>query len=195
MIGRCGAGFTKSHQRGNPERRTHRPTGVKTSDEAEFRDYAGPRMAGWRRTAYLLCRDWHLADDVVATVLDKLYRQWHRRDAIRSLDAYVGGMLARAAVDEHRRPWRRELLADDDDSDGPVRHDPDTTVERLTLDTYLAQLGPRRRAVLVLRFYCDFSVEETAEILGVSIGTVKSQTARGLETLRALTAPSTVRQA
>ncbi|MDG6107198.1 sigma-70 family RNA polymerase sigma factor [Dactylosporangium aurantiacum] len=155
-------------------------------------------MAGWRRTAFLLCRDWHLADDLVATVLDKLYRQWHRRDAIRSLDAYVGGMLARAAVDEHRRPWRREHL--DDDDDAPVPTAPgaaDATVERLTLDSYLAQLGPRRRAVLVLRYYCDFSVEETAEILGVSIGTVKSQTARGLETLRALAAPptETVRQA
>ncbi len=167
------------------------------SDEAEFRDYAGPRMATWRRTAFLLCRDWHLADDLVATVLDKLFRQWHRRDSIRSLDAYVGGMLARAAVDEHRRPWRREQL---EDADAPPLAAPsgghDATVERLTLDTYLAQLGPRRRAVLVLRFYCDLSVEETAEILGVSVGTVKSQTARGLETLRALAAPtSTVRQA
>ncbi|GAB3846295.1 sigma-70 family RNA polymerase sigma factor [Dactylosporangium cerinum] len=166
------------------------------SDEAEFRDYAGPRMATWRRTAYLLCRDWHLADDLVATVLDKLFRQWHRREAIRSLDAYVGGMLARAVVDEHRRPWRREHL-DDGDRDVGVGGGLDAAVERLTLDTYLAQLGPRRRAVLVLRFYCDLSVEETAEILGVSIGTVKSQTARGLETLRALAAPttSTVRQA
>lgn len=155
------------------------------SDEAEFRDYAGPRMATWRRTAFLLCRDWHLADDLVATVLDKLFRQWHRRDSIRSLDAYVGGMLARAAVDEHRRPWRREQL---EDADAPPLAAPsgghDATVERLTLDTYLAQLGPRRRAVLVLRFYCDLSVEETAEILGVSVGTVKSQTARGLDNLR-----------
>jgi RNA polymerase sigma factor (sigma-70 family) len=162
-------------------------------------------MATWRRTAFLLCRDWHLADDLVATVLDKLYRQWHRREAIRSLDAYVGGMLARAVVDEHRRPWRRERLEDDDAAfvdaggtggTGGAAPGIDATVERMTLDSYLAQLGPRRRAVLVLRFYCDLSVEETAEILGVSIGTVKSQTARGLETLRALTAPApTVRQA
>lgn len=155
-------------------------------------------MATWRRTAFLLCRDWHLADDLVATVLDKLYRQWHRRDSIRSLDAYVGGMLARAAVDEHRRPWRREHLDDDATGDDPpVSDGADSAVDRLTLDAYLARLGPRRRAVLVLRFYCDFSVEETAEILGVSAGTVKSQTARGLETLRALAAPptTTVRQA
>jgi RNA polymerase sigma factor (sigma-70 family) len=170
------------------------------SDEAEFRDYAGPRMATWRRTAFLLCRDWHLADDLVATVLDKLYRQWHRRESINSLDAYVGGMLARAVVDEHRRPWRREHLEDGDRDvwvGGGVGGGVDAAVERLTLDTYLAQLGPRRRAVLVLRFYCDLSVEDTAEILGVSIGTVKSQTARGLETLRALAAPPTptVRQA
>lgn len=157
-------------------------------------------MATWRRTAFLLCRDWHLADDLVATVLDKLFRQWHRRDSIRSLDAYVGGMLARAAVDEHRRPWRRERLEDGDapplGDDASPTGGVDATVERLTLDTYLAQLGPRRRAVLVLRFYCDLSVEETAEILGVSVGTVKSQTSRGLETMRALAAPTpTVRQA
>ena len=155
-----------------------RPTGVNMSDEAEFRDYAGPRMATWRRTAFLLCRDWHLADDLVATVMDKLYRQWHRRDAIRSLDAYVGGMLARAVVDERRRPWRREHL---EDGDNPlelvvVPGGLDSTVERLTLDSYLAQLGPRRRAVLVLRVYCDLSVEETAEVLGGSIGTVACQT-------------------
>lgn len=151
-------------------------------------------MAAWRRTAFLLCRDWHLADDLVATVLDKLFRQWHRRDSIRSLDAYVGGMLARAVVDEHRRPWRRERL-EDVPVDG-VSEGADAAVERLTLDSYLAQLGPRRRAVLVLRFYCDLSVEETAEILGVSAGTVKSQTSRGLETMRALAASiPTVRQA
>jgi RNA polymerase sigma factor (sigma-70 family) len=59
-------------------------------------------------------------------------------------------------------------------------------LDRMTLDGYLAQLGPRRRAVLVLRFYCDLSVEETAEVLGISVGTVKSQAARGLETLRAM---------
>ena len=161
---------------------------MKASDEAEFRDFATARMAGWRRTAYLLCRDWHLAEDLVATVLGKLYRRWSHRSAIASLDAYVSAMLVHALLDERRRPWRREHPAElDADRDHPASAAADAgTVERLTLDAYLAQLGARRRAVLVLRFYCDLSVEETAEALGISIGTVKSQTARGLETLRAL---------
>ncbi|WP_344619076.1 SigE family RNA polymerase sigma factor [Dactylosporangium salmoneum] len=162
---------------------------MRTSDEAEFRDFATARMAGWRRTAYLLGRDWDLAEDLVATVLGKLYRQWSRRAGIASLDAYVNTMLVRALLDERRRPWRREHPADlDAERAGPDR--PATpeegTVDRLTLDAYLGQLGARRRAVLVLRFYCDLSVEETAEALGISVGTAKSQTARGLETLRAL---------
>ncbi|GAA4252408.1 sigma-70 family RNA polymerase sigma factor [Dactylosporangium darangshiense] len=161
---------------------------MKASDEAEFRDFATVRMAGWRRTAYLLCRDWDLAEDVVATMLGRLYRQWPRRSAIVNLDAYVSTMLVRALLDERRRPWRRERPADfDADYEHPVSAAADAgTVDRLTLDAYLAQLGPRRRAVLVLRFYCDLSVEDTAEALGISIGTVKSQTARGLETLRAM---------
>ncbi|MDG4823272.1 SigE family RNA polymerase sigma factor [Asanoa sp. WMMD1127] len=157
-----------------------------TSDEAAFRDYVGARMAAWRRTAYLMCRDWHLADDLVGTVLGKLYRRWRRRSEINDVDAYVNGMLARAVIDETRRPWRRERLVDEFPADGTVDAADANSVDRLTLDSYLARLGPRRRAVLVLRFYCDLSVEETADVLGVSLGTVKSQTARGLETLRAL---------
>jgi RNA polymerase sigma-70 factor (sigma-E family) len=162
---------------------------VKARDEGEYREFAAARMGAIRRTAYLLCRDWHAADDLVAIALDKLYRTWPRRAQIANLDAYVRGILARAWIDERRRPWRREHLSDDGELE------PDATavggadgrvVERMTLDGYLATLGPRRRAVIVLRFYCDLSVEDTAEVLGVSVGTVKSQTARGLETLRAL---------
>ena len=156
---------------------------MRAADEGEYRDYVSARLAGFRRTAYLVCRDWHLADDVVAVVLGKLYRQWSRRREIANLDAYVGGMLARAAIDERRRPWRRETAGDP--PEGQAGAD-ESVLDRMTLDGYLAKLGPRRRAVLVLRFYCDLSVEETAEALGISAGTVKSQAARGLETLRAL---------
>lgn len=159
---------------------------MKAADEAEFRDYVSTGARLVRRTAYPVCRDWHLADDVVAVVLDKLYRHWSRRQEIANLDAYVAGMLARAAIDEGRRPWRREAPGWEL-PDRPVAAY-EATVDRLTLDGYLAQLGPRRRAVLVLRFYHDLSVEETAEVLGISTGTVKSQSARGLERLRALLA-------
>src|SRR5262245_31498217 len=147
-------------------------------------------MGALRRTAYLLCRDWHTADDLVAITLDKLYRRWGRRHQVGNLDLYVRGMLARAWVDELRRPWRRERLTIDADLTASYA-DPDpartqAVIERLTLGDYLSQLGPRQRAVIVLRFYCDLSVAETAEALGISEGTVKSQAARGLHTLRAI---------
>jgi RNA polymerase sigma-70 factor (sigma-E family) len=165
---------------------------VKAADEPEYRDFVLARMGGLRRTAYLLCRDWHTADDLVAITLDKLYRRWNRRAQIGNLDLYVRGILARAWVDELRRPWRRERLASDADAEPAVsRLDmvparTDTVVDRQTLGEYLAKLGPRQRAVIVLRFYCDLTVAETAEVLGVAEGTVKSQSARGLDTLRAL---------
>lgn len=165
---------------------------MRASDETEFREYVSARLSTFRRTAFLVCRDWHTAEDVVAIVLDKLYRHWPRRERIANLDAYVGGMLARGAIDERRRPWRREQPAWDDElpATAEVVSGDQAVLDRMTLDGYLSQLGPRRRAVLVLRFYCDLSVEETAEMLDISAGTVKSQSARGLETLRTLVSES-----
>jgi RNA polymerase sigma-70 factor (sigma-E family) len=165
---------------------------VKAADEPEYRDFVLARMGTLRRTAYLLCRDWHTADDLVAITLDKLYRRWNRRAHIGNLDLYVRGILTRAWVDELRRPWRRERLTIDADPDLTVARGgagsarTDRVVDRHTLDDFLARLGPRQRAVIVLRFYCDLTVAETAEALGISEGTVKSQSARGLDTLRAL---------
>lgn len=151
-------------------------------DEASYREYVAHRMDGLRRTAYLLCGDWHTADDLVATALVKLLRHWPRVSAMEQPDAYVRRMLLRAWLDERRRPWRREhaTAAVPDRAAGVA----DTT-DRLAILAQLAQLPPRRRAVLVLRFFCDLSVEDTAEALGCTEGTVKSQTARALETLRA----------
>jgi len=91
-------------------------------------------------------------------------------------------MLVRAWLDERRRPWRRERVVDS----LPEPRSPASTdvTDRLTLLAQLAELPPRRRAVIVLRYFCDLSIEDTAEILECSPGTVKSQTARALETLR-----------
>ena len=147
-----------------------------------YRDYVAHRMDGLRRTAYLLCGDWHMADDLVSTALVKLLRHWRRISVMEQPDAYVRRMLLRAWLDEKRRPWRREHAT-------AVLPDRATAVadsaERLTILAHLAELPPRRRAVLVLRYFCDLSVAETAEALGCSEGTVKSQTARALDALRA----------
>jgi len=152
------------------------------ADEAGYRDYVIHRMDGLRRTAYLLCGDWHMADDLVATALVKLLRHWRRISVMEQPDAYVRRMLLRAWLDEKRRPWRREHAT-------AVVPDRGATVvdssEKLTILAHLAELPPRRRAVLVLRYFCDLSVAETAEALGCSEGTVKSQTARALDALRA----------
>jgi RNA polymerase sigma factor (sigma-70 family) len=170
---------------------------VRANDEAEYREFVVARLRQLRRAAYLLCRDWHTADDLVAISMDKLYRRWPRRADIGNLDAYVRVILARAWVDTQRKPWRREWLADDPDAElvpgvpgglslGAHRAPTESAlVDRVDLAERVAALGPRRRAVIVLRYYCDLSVEETAGVLGISPGTVKSQTARALDTLRA----------
>jgi RNA polymerase sigma-70 factor (sigma-E family) len=152
------------------------------STEQAYRDYVAGNLDRLRRTAYLLCGDWHLADDLTSTVLVKLLRHWKRATVMEHRDAYVRRMLMSAWLDERRRPWRRESFTDRL-PDRPVETaDADRRLDVLSL---LAGLPPRRRAVLVLRYFCDLSVEETAQALGCSEGTVKSQAARALETLRA----------
>ena len=157
-----------------------------TGRDEEFRDYVTARLEPLRRTAYLLCRDWHTADDLVSITLSKLYRNWARALGADNLDAYVRGMLTNAWLDERRRPWRRERSTDDVPDRVDLTAGEPAVGEREMLLEMLGRLAPRRRAVVVLRFYCDLSVEETAQILGVSTGTVKSQAARALETLRLL---------
>ncbi|MFG1778679.1 SigE family RNA polymerase sigma factor [Micromonospora sp. NPDC049048] len=158
---------------------------MKSADEDEYRQFVEARLEHLRRTAYLLCRDWHTADDLVSITLGKLYRAWIRVRAAENVDAYVRQVLTRAWLDERRRPWRRERSTDEVPDDAAPDTAPDLADRELLLDL-LGKLPERRRAVVVLRFYCDLSVEETAQILGVTTGTVKSQAARALESLRLL---------
>jgi RNA polymerase sigma-70 factor (sigma-E family) len=149
-------------------------------------------MEVMRRTAYLLCRDWHTADDLVSITIGKLYRHWPRVGADAGIDAYVRKALLRNWLNEKRRPWRREDPTD-------VLPELSSAVEfevlgRAEVLDLLDALPPKRRAAVVLRHYCDLSVEETAEILGCSVGNVKSQTARGLDTLRAKAAETDQRE-
>jgi len=160
---------------------------VKPADEDEYREFVVARLEPWRRMAYLLCRDWHAADDIVAITIGKLYRQWRRVRAADNVDAYARGVLTHAWLDERRRPWRREdSTAEPPDVAAPEAGHDGRLDDRLVLHDLLASLGARQRAVVVLRYFCDLSVEQVAEILAISTGTVKSQAARGLETLRSL---------
>jgi len=162
---------------------------VNAGDEADFRNFAESNMRSLRRTAFLLCGDWHHADDVVQTVLTTLYRNWPRIQRRERVDAYVRTMLVRATFDRRRRlSWRREITSAEP-PETPSDHDLHIE-DRIVLLAALAKMPPRQRAVLVLRFWDDLDVADTAAALGCSEGTVKSQTARGLTHLRALLSES-----
>ncbi|MDG4803836.1 sigma factor [Micromonospora sp. WMMD980] len=83
------------------------------ADEDEYRQFVSARLEPLRVTAFLLCRDWHTADDLVAITVGKLYRHWRRVRRVEHVDAYVRGMLTNAWLDERRRPWRRERSTDE----------------------------------------------------------------------------------
>jgi RNA polymerase sigma-70 factor (sigma-E family) len=154
---------------------------MSTADEAAFRAFAWSRRASLRRTAYLLCGDWHQADDLVQTALVKLYVAWRRVRTGDQPDGYVRRILTRCYLDERRRPWRRESPVEIV-LDRPSEHRPPDDL--IDLRAALDRLPPRQRATVVLRFWADASVAETADALGCSEGTVKSQTARALTALR-----------
>jgi RNA polymerase sigma factor (sigma-70 family) len=95
-------------------------------------------------------------------------------------------MVIRAAIDEVRRPWRRERSVGHAPVERSESDRSDVVAERLRIQAALRRVPPGQRAVLVLRFFEQLSVEEVAEVIGRSPGTVKSQTARGLATLRSV---------
>lgn len=155
-------------------------------DEA-FRDYVAARAEALRFTAYLLCGDWHEAEDIAQTALIKLYIAWNRIDHTGSLDSYVRRIVARTFLNERRRPWRkRERLMDEPPE--TVDTAPAGPEQRMLIWAALSKVPKRQRAALVLRYWEDLSLDETAEALGCSVGNVKSQCARGLRTLRDLLA-------
>lgn len=171
-------------------------------DEASYREFVAARRRPLLRTAFLLCGDWHLAEDLVQDALAKLYVAWRRIHRRGEIEAYARKTLLNAYIDSRRRPWRREHPSDASDGDGqfgrpsatPPGHatvpgdgDPAEGSDPWLRDhllSVLAQVPPRQRAVLVLRFWEDLSVDQVADLLSCSTGTVKSQTARGLDRLR-----------
>lgn len=149
-----------------------------------FREYAAARRGDLRRTAYLLCGDWYLADDLVQDALAKLYGRWHRVRARGEVDAYVRRMLVNGFLATKRRSWRREVTAASlPDTPAALADADDGT--RDMLRRALTRLQPSQRTIVVLRYWDDLSVEQTAAVLGCSTGNVKSQAARGLAHLRA----------
>ena len=150
--------------------------------DRDFGEYIAERRPHLYRTAYLLCGDAHRAEDIVQQALTKLYAAWPRASRLESVDAYARRIVVNAHIDETRRPWRRERPVESG-LDRPVQ-DVITHEDSDALWTALRGLAPGQRRVVVLRHYWGLSVDETAADLGISPGTVKSQTSDALARLR-----------
>ncbi|WP_067500959.1 SigE family RNA polymerase sigma factor [Actinoplanes sp. TFC3] len=162
---------------------------MRPDQERDYIEYVTGRLARLHRTAYMLCGDAHRADDIVQTTLTALYTHWKRVATADNIDGYVHSILVRRYLDERRLRWSRVRLGEvpvHAAVAGAADHD---IVERDALMTALRALPKGQRAVVVLRYFDDLSVEATAEALKCSVGNVKSQCARGLATLRAVLGP------
>ncbi len=159
-------------------------TGRSAGRDAEFSAYLAARQPALLRTAYLLTSDRHQAEDVLQTSLAKLYLAWDRVRDRDSVDAYVRRIMVNENNSLWRRAWKRR------------EHTTDTMPERGAVDTYddgmggalwsfVQTLPPKQRSVVVLRYYEQLSEAEIADVLGISVGTVKSQASRALAALRA----------
>jgi len=153
--------------------------------DGEFAAFVHARRPALLRLATLLAAgDAHLAEDLVQTALTRLYVAWWRVDKDQGPEAYARRILVNAVVDERRRPWRRTETSRAELPEQPTdRPDPEAADE---VRRALAELGPRMRTAVVLRHWLGYDVAECAHLLGCSEGTVKSQTARGLDRLRDL---------
>lgn len=151
-----------------------------TSRREGFEAFVESRQARWLRIAYAMTGNWHSAEDVVQTVLTRMYVRWSRVVRSRSPDAYVQRAIVNAVTDERRRPWRRESAR----AELPEETTDEVGDDRLMLVVALAGLPPGQRAVVVLRYLEDLDIRQTADVLGCSIGTVKSQSTHGLRKLR-----------
>jgi RNA polymerase sigma-70 factor (sigma-E family) len=152
--------------------------------EAELREFVSARGAALSRAAYLLTGDHQAAEDLVQETYVVLVRRWQRSGAVDP-EAYVRRILYSRFVDG----WRRRRLVEIANSSPPDvgrGDETDAATDRLTLESALSRLTPRQRAVLVLRFYEDFTESQAAAALGVSTSTVKSQTRVALQRLREL---------
>ncbi|MEV4630760.1 SigE family RNA polymerase sigma factor [Micromonospora sp. NPDC049523] len=151
--------------------------------EEEFREFVAARSAALLRTAYLLAGDWATAEDLLQTALTKTYLAWKRLGEIEAVEPYARRVLVNTATSWWRRRWHGERPTEV----LPERPAPDQIEEQLERDAlwrHVRTLPARQRAVLVLRFYEDMTEAQTAAMLNISPGTVKSQTFRALNTLR-----------
>ena len=158
--------------------------GAGSAKDADFSAYMSARQPALYRTAYLLAGDHAAAEDLLQTAFAKLYLSWDRIRDREALDGYVRRIMVNENTSLWRRAWKRR------------EHSSDSLPDRGAVDTYddgmggelwsfVQTLPPRQRSVIVLRYYEQLSEAEIADVLGVSVGTVKSQASRALAALRA----------
>lgn len=154
------------------------------SDQREaFREYVAGRSAALLRTAYLLTGDRSDAEDLLQTALAKTFLAWGRIREPVNVDAYV----RRVMVNSRTSLWRRRRVDEYATADLPELPGPDRTADLDLHDALwqaLGRLSRRQRAAVVLRYYEDLTETETADALGVAVGTVKSTVSRALSQLR-----------
>jgi RNA polymerase sigma-70 factor (sigma-E family) len=155
---------------------------VRAADE-EFSEFAAVASGRLRRMAFMLCGDWHMAEDLAQAALAKVYVSWRRIKRRDAAHAYAARTLVNIYLADRRTRRAGELLT----SEPPERAiEPPALEVRMAVLAALAALPPKARAIVVLRYYEDLSVDQVADLLGCSPGNVKSQTARALDKLRPL---------
>ncbi|MFD3586318.1 SigE family RNA polymerase sigma factor [Streptomyces sp. NPDC058683] len=156
----------------------------------EFQSFMTGRWPRLMRTAYLLTGEQHAAEDLVQSTLERVFVAWRKVGSADDPEAYVRRVMMNAHARRHRRKLK-EFLAPKDDS-GLVREVPDTgdriaqADDRSALLKALAQLPARQREAVVLRYWEDLTETQAAEAMGCSVGTVKSNAAKGIAKLRAI---------
>jgi len=152
--------------------------------DAEFTAYLHARQPSLLRTAYLLTGDRHQAEDVLQTSLAKLYLAWDKVRDRDSVDAYMRRIMLNENNSLWRRGWNKREFATDVIPDGDPHHDAYDDGRSVALWQVVQSLPPKARAVVVLRYYEQLSEAETADVLGISTGTVKSQCSRAIAAMR-----------
>jgi RNA polymerase sigma-70 factor (sigma-E family) len=151
-----------------------------TADD-DFRQFVVARQRALLRSAWLLTGDWAAAEDLVQTALMRTWPKWRRLDTPDAAEAYVRRVMVNAFISSRRRRWHGEI---------PTERLPDTATAyddvelRHLVAAAVHVLPPKQRAVVVLRFFDDLTESQTAAVLGIAVGTVKSQTAKAFATLR-----------
>jgi len=160
---------------------------MREETERDYVDFVTHQANALCRTAYLLCGDWKRAEDATQEALIRLYRVWDRIQRKGAVSAYARKVVVSTTLDGLRRKSSQELVGGEElfateaDTADPLN----VLENRLVITQALAELPPRQRACVVLRYFDELSVDETAVALNCRPGTVKSQTLRALDKLRA----------